>query len=169
MDSAKKIVTALLGLTLVVVIVGGGVWAYQQQQINELEKEIISLKSQQENSASQKNNASFDELSASSRDTERETDIKALQGQIEAYYAMNGYYPTLENINSSSFRSANMKGLDDEALRDPAGQKAQLSNKPGKGVYSYEALPEDCNQDCVSYTLTATYEDGSVYTKVSLN
>ena len=50
------------------------------------------------------------------RDTERQTDIKAIHGQLEAYYAQNGHYPTLANVNDSTFRGANMKGLDADAL-----------------------------------------------------
>ena len=41
----------------------------------------------------------FTGIQQKARDTERETDIKALQGQIEAYYAQNGNYPTRTNVN----------------------------------------------------------------------
>jgi hypothetical protein len=99
---------------------------------------------------------------SSADDVERETDIKALHGQVEAYYAQYGKYPTLAEINSKAFRAANMKGLDDDALKDPEGSEAELTARPAKHVYSYQKTGE-------AYTLTATREDGSLYTKKSLN
>ena len=55
------------------------------------------------------------------RDTERKTDINALHGQLEAYSAETGKYPTLANVNNATFRAANLKGLDPAALQDPKG------------------------------------------------
>lgn len=109
------------------------------------------------------------------RDTERQTDIKALHGQIEAYYAQNGRYPTLINMNTTSFRSANMKGLDSEALKDPLGMQANLVARPTKNYYSYSVTSasggncDNTTNDCAVYVLTATLEAGGTYTKNSLN
>src|SRR5215210_4043905 len=65
----------------------------------------------------------FTGIQQKARNTERETDIKAIHGQVEAYFAQNGKYPTLANLNdgtpTTGFRAVNMKGLDQEALRDP--------------------------------------------------
>src|SRR5664279_4840927 len=60
------------------------------------------------------------------RNTERTTDLKAVQGQLEAYYAQNGRYPASTDLGATSannvtFIKASMKGLDPEALRDPKG------------------------------------------------
>src|SRR5437588_436170 len=41
----------------------------------------------------------FTGIQQKARNTERQTDIKALHGQVEAYYAQNGKYPTLANMN----------------------------------------------------------------------
>src|SRR3954464_5492328 len=51
------------------------------------------------------------------RNTERETDLKAVQGQLEAYYAENGTYPAADQFGTNSatnvtFIAASMKGLD---------------------------------------------------------
>jgi len=97
-----------------------------------------------------------------SNDTERETDIKALHGQLEAYYAQHGTYPTLAQLNDQAFRTANMQGLDSEALQDPEGSSAKLANEPAKHVYSYEGGGQ-------AYTLTATKSDGATYVKRNLN
>jgi Type II secretion system (T2SS), protein G len=82
---------------------------------------------------------------AKSRDVERETDIKALHGQIEAYYAQNGFYPSLTNMNDAKFRDANLKGLDLEALKDPQGSDYTLVSSPTKGAYAYDVLPSNCD------------------------
>lgn len=108
-------------------------------------------------------------------DTERKTDINAMHGQIEAYYAVQGRYPTLANMNDLAWRSINMKGLDSEALRDPEGASMVLVNAPAKKVYSYAptgASGKTCDNtvtDCTTYTLTATLSTSGSYTKFSLN
>ena len=63
----------------------------------------------------------YNGIQQKARDTERKTDINAIHGQTEAYQAQNGKYPTLANVNDSTFRSTNMKGLDPAALQDPKG------------------------------------------------
>jgi hypothetical protein len=95
-----------------------------------------------------------------------------LHGQIEAYYAQNGYYPTLANINTASWRATNMKGLDAETLKDPDGSASSLAASPAVHVYSYEAIPTGCDNvktQCIDYTLTATLDSGGTYVKQALN
>jgi len=110
-----------------------------------------------------------------SANTERETDIKALYGQVEAYYAANGNYPTLADMNNSTWLQTNMRGLDKEALRDPKGTGYTLSAKPAANVYSYDVTSADgkpCDDvkiDCAQYTLTATYDGGGTFTRSNLN
>ncbi len=114
-------------------------------------------------------------LQSKARDTERTTDIKALHGQIEAYYAQYGKYPTLANLNDASWRQHNMIGLDNEALKDPQGSSYTLASKPATHVYSYQvtasngATCDNKTKDCAKYTLTATLEAGGTFTKANLN
>lgn len=116
-----------------------------------------------------------EENNEEAQDIERETDIRAMHGQLEGFYAQNGYYPTQANMNDKSFRSANMKGLDDEALRDPEGNNGQLGSVPAARTYAYQPTTRTvgaCDNDanfCETYILTATRADGSEYTKESLN
>ncbi|MDB5182468.1 MAG: hypothetical protein JWO47_252 [Candidatus Saccharibacteria bacterium] len=117
-----------------------------------------------------------DSINLKSRDTERETDIKAMHGQIEAYWAQNGYYPTLANLNDFNFLNTNLKGLDLGALQDPLGNDSKIVNSPKENAYSYEVLPSGCDNvktQCQSYTLTATLEGtlngAGTYIKKSLN
>lgn len=110
--------------------------------------------------------------SGGSADVERKTDINALQGQIEAYYAQNGYYPTLANLNNPSWVSANFVGLDQAALKDPAGSAPKLAASPAAHVYAYQAAPSGCDNTsahCTDYTLTATLDAGGTFVKKSLN
>ena len=115
---------------------------------------------------------SLSSIQSKARDTERQTDIKALHGQIEAYFAFEGKYPTLANINDANWRSTNFKGLDANALKDPNGTSNALVSAPIDGAYSYEAEPFGCNNttaDCTSYTLSAQLEAGGEYVKTALN
>ena len=115
----------------------------------------------------------YNGIQQKARDTERKTDINALHGQLEAYQAQNGKYPTLANVNDATFRSTNMKGLDAAALQDPKGSAQTLVGTAAADVYSYAEAPAGCDNasggDCTSYTLTATLEGGGTYVKQSLN
>ncbi len=118
----------------------------------------------------------FTGIQQKARDTERTTDVKAIHGQVEAYYAQNGKYPTLANLNDSTWRGTNMKGLDQEALKDPKGSAYTLAGSAGANTYSYAVTAADgttaCDNstnDCAKYTLTATLEGGGTYTKTNLN
>jgi prepilin-type N-terminal cleavage/methylation domain-containing protein len=109
------------------------------------------------------------------RNTERTTDLKAMQGQLEAYYAQNGAYPDTTQLGTTSasnvtFIQASMKGLDKEALRDPKGAAADYSLNTGTTVaankYTYAPTKDDGSActlaaaDCTKYTLTAVPEGG---------
>lgn len=118
----------------------------------------------------------YNGIQQKARDTERKTDINAIHGQLEAYQAQNGKYPTLANVNSATFRSDNMKGLDPAALADPNNSSSQqLCGTTTADCYVYTATPANCDNDpngvgdCTGYTLTATLEGGGTYTKQSLN
>lgn len=122
----------------------------------------------------------FTGIQQRARNTERETDIKAIHGQLEAYYAVQGSYPDLADLNTEAWRAANMRGLDSDALQDPRGTAQTLVAAPADNNYAYAVFQADgttaCDtddDDCVVYTLTATYE-GTVngnteYVKNNLN
>ncbi len=118
----------------------------------------------------------FTGIQQKARDTERTTDIKAMQGQVEAYFAQNGKYPTLANMNDDTWRGTNMKGLDKEALRDPKESGYALVDAPVADAYAYHVRASDgtttCDNsttDCAVYTLTATLEGGGTFAKSNLN
>lgn len=125
----------------------------------------------------------FNGIQQKGRDTERETDIKAIHGQLEAYWAQKGYYPSLTELNdrtaTTGFVAVNLKGLDAEAFRDPKGANGTLEDAAADNVYAYVVTNDDddsCEADsttCSKYTLTANLEgtiNGSdTYVKTSLN
>lgn len=116
----------------------------------------------------------FSGIQRRARDTERQTDIKAIHSQVEAYYAQNGHYPTLANLNDDTgFVQTSLAGLDVGALQDPNGSGNDLQASAGSDIYAYDVEPDDCDNasagDCTSYTLTATLEGGGTYSKTSLN
>ena len=117
----------------------------------------------------------FTGIQQKARNTERQTDVKAIHGQVEAYYAQNGKYPTLANLNDSTWRATNMKGLDAEALKDPKGTAQTLVAAAAANSYSYDVQRtgggscDNSTNDCATYTLTATYEGGGTFSKSNLN
>lgn len=123
-------------------------------------------------------------VQAKNRNADRQADIDSLRGQLESYYAGTDTYPTLANINDSSWRAKNMPNLKDGSLDDPRwsadlacskNQKATLAPEPVANCYGYQVTASDgsvCDNDkiaCAHYTLTATLEGGEKYVKASLN
>lgn len=114
----------------------------------------------------------YNGIQQKARNTERQTDLKALQGQLEAYYATNGYYPTATNLGAGgtdgtdnvTFIQANMKGLDKEALRDPnaaAGDYSMNNSAATANQYAYIPSPDSCDDGstpCTGYELQAVKE-----------
>lgn len=114
-------------------------------------------------------------VQSKSQDSKRQTDIRSIQTQLEAYFAQYGYYPSLADMNSSAWLSAHMKSLDRTALQDPSGSSKTLAAKPAAGVYAYQptaangASCEADDQQCAAYTLTATLSTGSAFTEKNLD
>lgn len=115
----------------------------------------------------------YNGIQQKARDTERKTDINAIHGQLEAYNAQNGKYPTRANVNDATWRGTNMKGLDPTALRDPNGDADSLEAATDANDYGYAPTPANCDNggggDCTGYALSATLEAGGTYTKNALN
>jgi prepilin-type N-terminal cleavage/methylation domain-containing protein len=105
-------------------------------------------------------------IQAKARNSKRQSDVTALQTQLEAFFQQSGYYPSLGDLNGGSWLSSNMKSLDQNALIDPSNptQSKTLASSPTAKQYSYEVTDSSgnsCESDhttCAKYTLTATYE-----------
>lgn len=117
----------------------------------------------------------FSGIQRNARNRTREADINALHSQLEFYYGQNGKYPLLSEVNDSTWRSTNMKGLDAGALSDPQGDTETLVATPAAESYSYAVAADgggacdNATTDCAEYTLTATLEGEDAFTKSSLN
>jgi len=110
-------------------------------------------------------------IQAKARNAKRQSDVQALQQQIEAFFQNSGYYPSLGDLNSVTWRATNIKSLDANALVDPSSTcdptkttSTCVASAPAAKVYSYAvkdssgASCETTDTNCAQYTLTATYE-----------
>jgi prepilin-type N-terminal cleavage/methylation domain-containing protein len=129
----------------------------------------------------------FSGIQQKARDTKRQTDVKAMHSQLEAFFAQNGGgYPILADVNVAAWRAANMKGLDAAALCDPSAAEqtnCALVAAPAAEGYAYQTWDTDGTTACTGtvgagdvcdkYTLTATLEGtingATTYVKTSLN
>ena len=115
------------------------------------------------------------------RNSKRQSDVAAVQTQLEAFFQQSGYYPSLTDLNGQAWLAANMKSLDQNALIDPSNptQSKTLVAAPVAKSYSYAvtdasgASCEATDTNCAKYTLTATYEGtvngSSTYAKSNLD
>lgn len=120
----------------------------------------------------------FTGIQQKARNSQRQTDINAIDSHVEAFNAANGYYPTLADLNNSTFRTANLKGLDPEALVDPKGGTIQgstdashysyvASASSGSGLTCDNTQASSTSNQCDTFVLTATLEGGGTYSKQS--
>ncbi|HEY4160520.1 MAG TPA: type II secretion system protein [Candidatus Saccharimonadales bacterium] len=125
----------------------------------------------------------FTGIQQKARDSQRQTDVNALDSHLEAFYANYGFYPSLKDLQTSSFVSTYMKGLDPQALISPkSGNITDTAANSGTWAYGYTASGTSCSnttattidptngpQDngCASFTLTADLEGGGNFTKSS--
>ena len=115
----------------------------------------------------------FTGIQQKARDSQRQTDINALDSQLEAFYASKGYYPTLTDLQSSTWVADNMKGLDPQSLLDPKDTLGKIQGTATATDYGYATQGCDSTQpssdanQCSSFTLTADLESGNPFTKSS--
>ncbi|HSX47294.1 MAG TPA: prepilin-type N-terminal cleavage/methylation domain-containing protein [Patescibacteria group bacterium] len=118
-------------------------------------------------------------IQSKARDSKRQTDLKSLQTQIEAFFSQNGYYPSNADLNLPSWRTSNMKSLDAQALVDPSSTSNTCSagtqtscladNNATSFIKQYRYFPQDVNNSsanceatdttCSQYVLTAGFEN----------
>lgn len=108
----------------------------------------------------------FSGVQQKARDTKRETDVKALASQLEVYYANNGSYPALAELQTNTWVSANLKGLDLAGLNAPNGTPGAggntVTSTTSTTTYNYTPTPAGCTTTgptfCTGFTLTADRE-----------
>jgi prepilin-type N-terminal cleavage/methylation domain-containing protein len=124
----------------------------------------------------------FTGIQQKARNSQRQTDINAVDSHVEAFYAQYGFYPTQADLATTSFQTTYLKGLDPEALRDPKqAVGGTIGVTPGTAQYSYVAAGTGCvnttattitagspvDNGCTSFVLTAQQENGTDYIKQS--
>ena len=127
----------------------------------------------------------FTGIQQKARNSQRQTDINAVDSHVEAFYAQYGFYPSLADLQSQTagtgFVPTFMKGLDPEAMRDPKGATSTIGATASASQYSYVAAGTGCtnttattitagspvDNGCTSFVLTAQQENGTNYTKQS--
>lgn len=125
--------------------------------------------------SSSSSGSSSTSTTTNAKDAERKSDLAALQTQIEAFFAEQGYYPSLDDMNSAAWLSQNLPNLDKASLQDPDGSSQTLVAAPAARAYAYQPADDNgasCESDdsqCSQYKLTATLSDGTTDVKQSLN
>lgn len=135
----------------------------------------------------------FTGIQQKGRNTQRQTDIKALNGYVESFYAEYGFYPTGVDMQTDTFRAQFMKGLDPKALTDPKQADTEtisttlvpptdanpfvysyVASNSGTGTCSTAATTLDADGEptdngCDAYVLQANLEGpgGKTYVKES--
>lgn len=126
----------------------------------------------------------FTGIQKKARDSQRQTDINSLNGQIAAFYTNYGFYPSTADLNSSTFRTKYMKGLDPESLKDPKASGDTLGSGATAVANQYQynatgsttctaASTVDTTADppadngCDTYILSAKLEAGTDFVKKS--
>jgi type IV pilus assembly protein PilA len=120
----------------------------------------------------------FSGVQRRARDTERQTDVNSVATQLEVYYNDNGGYPVLTgSVNTDSWVTANLKGIDIQSLRPPGTTANAMTNTatPTAVQYGYQTFASDgttacTTAPCAKFKLYWLKEDTSaVQTKDSLN
>jgi len=120
--------------------------------------------------------AGFATVERNRQNQQRQTDINNIYQQLEAYYVVHSFYPTLPTwMTLSGSVQTYQTWLN--SLRDPKSKSYLLASLPTKDTFAYQVTAADggaCNNvalPCVHYTLTATLIGTAQHTYVrsSLN
>lgn len=129
--------------------------------------------------------ATYGGVQAKNRNGQREVAIDTLKGDLESYYAQSNMYPTVTELNDSSWVSKNIPDLTVSTLQDPSwsdkvtactvDHHSVVIDTAAVDCYTYQPVTTDgsaCDniqKICAHYTLTASLEGGLQYVKSSLN
>jgi prepilin-type N-terminal cleavage/methylation domain-containing protein len=100
----------------------------------------------------------FTGIQQKARNSQRQTDVNAMDSHVEAYYAQTGNYPTFAQLSDATWRGTNMKGLDPQALIDPKGN-ALANAQAATGVYTYSYVATESANANAACTATGTTDD----------
>ena len=109
---------------------------------------------------------SYDYVHNKDQNNTSKQDLAYISNAINSYHSLNQTYPTLDQINSSTF-SAFAPSIDRSKFMTPGSTSKNLVAEPSAGNYAYQPIPSDCNNvsvSCTGYKLIAVLNDGSEYT-----
>lgn len=93
-------------------------------------------------------------------------DLGYVSRQLSQYNQLNKHYPTLAQLNSTTFSAFFPEGLKTSRLEVPGFKDTKFTSAPSKKNYSYVALPKGCDnvkKMCTGYRLTAVLTNGKQY------
>lgn len=108
-------------------------------------------------------------------DSERQTDIQALHGSLNAYYGNTQSYPSLDQINDEAWRTTNFASLDAQFFIPPNSSSNKFAQFPTADQYGYDAKTDTgltCDGTkikCAKYSLSTKLQQGGEYVKTNLN
>lgn len=120
----------------------------------------------------------YDTVANKSLQVERIADVKAISISLEAYYANNGHYPTLSELNDPTWRQNNDINVMEQTLTDPQNTFATLTATPTKDSYTYQAYTADgadckisinCKKFIITYTAQNDNSETGFATYQSMN
>lgn len=106
--------------------------------------------------ATNQNNQELDNL--------RKQKLKAISQKLTDYYNAYGQFPTYAQATDENW--LNSMSIKKEDLIDPGGTDWHVKNTPTKNYFSYQPLPNGCNNTnslCTDYKLTSVLSDGKMY------
>lgn len=134
----------------------------------------------------------FTGIQQKARNSQRQTDVNAIDSHVESFYAQWGAYPTYAQLTNNDWRGKYMKGLDPAALASPKSTNSTINIDDavvtgGGDAYWYVAYQGDTgttacsggttahtadepevDQSCTRFTLGANLEGSTTpYTKSS--
>lgn len=100
----------------------------------------------------------FTGIQQKARNSQRQTDINAVDSHVEAFYATNGAYPTSAQLSDANWRAKYMKGLDAQALVSPKNENIGTT-KDAAEAYWYIPTHDDGTTACSVSGDTSTAND----------
>jgi hypothetical protein len=107
----------------------------------------------------------YNNINNNNQNNIRKQDLRYISNTLNGYYSLYHNYPTLKQINSSTFEVFN-PNLNRSKFSDPASDVKKLFSSPTVNGYAYEVGPKGCNNQaliCSSYKLIAILSNGKDY------
>jgi hypothetical protein len=178
--STKRIVIIVIAAVAVVLLLVGGFLLMQRNSDDSKKKSFNQNTSASESTApSQKTEPKDTQKSTTikerSNDSQRRTDIKSIQTNLEVFYNDNGRYPAFFEMSSDTWRRSNLREFSLTGLPDDVDPDKVFRLSASRASYGYvpsrdgDTSCENAPDTCQKYTLSALLSSNEVYELESLN